>query len=62
MFEDQKKQMTPKMARQASTGKHPIGLPFLGKNFIQAFEFYQLMGDNYFKLAKTEKSALVAAR
>lgn len=54
--------MTPKMARQASTGKHPIGLPFLGKNFIQAFEFYQLMGDNYFKLAKTEKSALVAAR
>ena len=34
MLEDKKRLMQPKMARQASSGKHKIGLAFLGSNFI----------------------------
>ena len=50
------------MQKQASSGKHKIGLQFLGQNFMQAYEVYQNMAEKYFQLAKENKPALTAAR
>ena len=50
MIEDQKRELKPKIKRSNTNAQHKVGLTFLGQNFRQAFDFYQIMADRYFEL------------
>ena len=50
------------MRRSNTQQQHKVGLAFLGRNFRQAFEFYQAMGDRYWELSKQDKRCLGAAK
>ena len=45
-----------------SKGHINTGLKFLGKNFRQAFQFYQDLGNHYFENAKNDKRVLQPAK
>ena len=50
------------MRRSNTKGQHKVGLQFLGRNFRQAFDFYQMMADRYFDMSKKDKRCLGAAK
>ena len=62
MIEDQKRELRPTMRRSNTQAEHKVGLAFLGRNFRQAFDFYQAMGDRYWELSKRDKRCLGAAK
>ena len=41
MIEDAKRELRPQMRRSNTQSEHKVGLAFLGRNYQQAFEFYQ---------------------
>lgn len=62
MVEDQKAALKSKVKISSSSGFIKCGLAFLGKNFKQAFEFYQDLGNHYFESATKDKRALQPAK
>ena len=62
MIEDQKQNLHRQVKVSSSAGSIKTGLAFLGKNFRQAFQFYQDLGNFYFESAAKDKRALQPAK
>ena len=62
MIEDKKRELRPMIRRSNTQARHKVGLNFLGRNFRQAFDFYQAMADRYWQLSMQDKRCLGAAK
>lgn len=62
MIEDKKRELKPTMVRSINKKDHKVGLAFLGRNYRQAYEFYQAMAKRYWTLAMTDKRSLGASK